>query len=159
MKQQPPSLDFLRSKIQAYLAGHAINLKAFERMTGLKYRSLSNIMYGQANRVSIFTYAKIAKVMGCTVEELMGKQDRVPPKDPLKVSVKDSPPIRDGKLLLGHLDLILRICKDHGVLLSPSQVCRMLEQSYLFTVKNEDKSPDRTFILWLLERVKVYGDI
>ena len=159
MKQKPTSLDFLRSKIQAYLVDHAISLKAFERMTGLKYRSLSNIMYGQSNRVSIFTYAKIAKVMGCTVEELMGKQEKVSPKDPLKVSVKDSPTISDGKMLLAHLDLILRICKDNGVLLSPRQVCRMLEQSYLFTTKSEDKSPDRTFINWLLERVKAYGDI
>lgn len=159
MKTSKLYLDTLRARISSYLEENKMTIKALERKAGLKYGALNNIVYGLTTRTNIFLYAKLAKVMGCTVDELMGKRISAPPSDPLRSGAKNSPSVPDGKMLLAHLDYILLACEERKVSLSPTQVCSILEQSYLFSVKEGQKQPDHTFVRWLLERSKTYGDV
>ena len=69
----PRTQTALQQKIQNYITTHKLSVAGFERDAGLKTNVVRNILRGQSKRPTGETLQAIARMMECTVQDLLNK--------------------------------------------------------------------------------------
>ena len=134
----------LQHKIQTYLTANKLSVAGFERDAGLKTNVARNILRGQSKKPTGQTLQAIAKVMGCTVQDLLnGKTESIDSSYSL---------LEHPELLMKALESTLKIASSHKYKLKIKQALMIAEQVYGFSLKKNPPIVDENFVEWLFEQ-------
>lgn len=141
----------LQKKIKTYLETNKVSLASFEREAGLKGNVVRNILRGISKKPTAVTMQAIAKVMECTVEELLeGHREHSKPR--IKYSSEEILPLKSPELLDNALQVILNLIKNNHYDLTLQQALFVLEEVYAYSIKKEPPKIDKDFVEWFIKR-------
>lgn len=131
----------LQEKIKAYLEAERLSLAAFERKAGLKINVVRNIMRGQSKSPTSDTLQAIARVLGCTLNALLGAEATA--QTPAQSQKVDYPLLLEESLRLLHAKT--------QTPLSLGETFRLMEKIYTYTLRKTPPLVDPDFVDWVLE--------
>ena len=141
----PKAQTALQQKIQNHITTHKFSVAGFERNAGLKTNVVRNILRGQSKRPTGETLQAIARMMRCTVQDLLnGKFDSFAD---LSSSILEHP-----ELLVKALQATLKTAETHKHTLKIKQALLIAEQVYGFSLKKNPPMVDESFVEWLFEQ-------
>jgi len=141
----------LQKRLKNYLETTGLSVAALERKAGLKTNVARNILRGQSKRPTGETLQAIAKVMECSVNDLLEGRSSSSRRE-MGVSPHESPMLEYPEILSEALQCILRIAKDNNYKLSIHQIGLMLEEVYSYTMTKNPPKVDKNFVEWFVKR-------
>ena len=136
----------LRQSIIDKIRTKELNVNSLEKKAGLKKNSVRNIILGTSNNPSIGTLDAIASVLGCTIDELIGKKT---------ISDINNDNNKESHELLMDLfcqivDFIEKLTTEQNLTLSLEELLYFIKESYIFSL-NGSKELNPQFIEWLIK--------
>lgn len=141
----------LQKRLRNYLETTGLTVAALERKAGLKTNVARNILRGQSKRPTGETLQAIAKVMECSVNDLLEGRAASTRRE-VGVSPHESPLLEHPEILSEGLECILKIAKDNNYKLRVHQIGRMLEEVYSYTLTTHPPHIDKNFVEWFVKR-------
>ncbi|OJW54581.1 MAG: hypothetical protein BGO67_10570 [Alphaproteobacteria bacterium 41-28] len=142
----------LQKRIKNYLENTGFSVASLERKAGLKTNVVRNILRGQSKRPTGETLQAIAKVMECTVQDLLeGKTS--PIKEDIGIFPHESPMVQFPDTLSEVLQSVLKVNKDKDYKFTVHQTLRIVEEIYSYTIKKDPPKIDIDFVEWFVQRV------
>lgn len=139
----------LKKKIsQAGLSVHALEKKA-----GLKQSAVQNILYGKSKKPSLHLIESIAKVLNCTVSELL-EENKVSAVSPeiIKEEKEDLGAPWNMDLYVETFNVIYALIKKKNILLPREKFVACSEEVYKYSLKTDKTKPDRHFADWIIDK-------
>ncbi len=141
----------LQKRIKTYLDKTGLSVAALERKAGLKTNVARNILRGQSKRPTGETLQAIAKVMECSVQDLLEGRPSSSTGE-VGVSPHESPILQHPEILKETLDSILKTIKENNYKMTLRQVVLILEETYAYTLTKSPPQIDKNFIEWFIKR-------
>lgn len=139
----------LQKTIKSYIDSNGLSVAGMEREAGLRINVIRNILRGQSKRPTAETLQALAKLMGCSIQDLLFENDeRVNSEQGADDTVIENPGV-----LKDILDLTFEVCHDKQVHLTTKQISSILENAYLYSMKKTPPGIDRVFIEWYLSKI------
>lgn len=141
----------LQKRIKNYLETTGLSVASLERNAGLKTNVIRNILRGQSKRPTGVTLQAVAKVMECTVQDLLeGKNSSF--REDMGVSPHESPMVQFPEILNEALQCVQKIAQDNQYKFTIHQTLRIVEEVYAYTIKKDPPKIDRDFVEWFVQR-------
>jgi len=148
--------NLLANKIKDKIQEKGLSINGLEKMAGLKQSSVQNIIRGRSKKPSIDIVQSIAKVLNCTVEELISDH---PLSNNLDYSTPSQNIVRDEindffranwdlKLYKAAFEAILKLIENENDI-TREQLIFLVDEVYKYSWPL--KKIDKHFALWLLQ--------
>lgn len=141
----------LQTRIKNYLLSTGLSVAALERKAGLKTNVARNILRGQSKRPTGETLQAIAKVMECSVQDLLEGRSSSS-RGEMGISPHESPFLDYPEILSEVLQCILKTIKDNNYKMTVHQIALMLEETYAYTLTKSPPQVDKNFVEWFVKR-------
>lgn len=138
----------LKDKIKLMMQEKRLSTSELEKLAGLKISSVRNILLERTKHPKAETLQAIAEVLGCSVQELLGKE--LPP--PLKE--EPSPPLEHPRLLLESMKILVSYLEHEECTLSLDQALKVTKETYLFSSQQPNPKIDERFAKWIFNQQK-----
>jgi transcriptional regulator with XRE-family HTH domain len=124
-----------------------LSILNLERKAGLHRGAASNILDGKSSNPTIQTLLSIAKVLGCTVDELLSGTEFI--------SIPPNQQSEDFELLVKLFcevveTIIAKLDKDFPQI-SFNQILGIIKEGYTYCLMRKNKCIDKEFINWLVD--------
>lgn len=137
----------LALRIRHLLDYQNLSIQGLEKKAGLKVNAVRNILSGNSRRPNAELLLSISKVLGCSIEELLGEER--PLKNLEAFSEKD---YSNYQLVLECLTFIVTFYERENLKLSDLVLLKMTRELYEFSQKNNHSLFDKDFAQWFLSR-------
>lgn len=135
-----------------------LNINAAEAKLGLKKSAIRNIIIGRSKNPGIEVLQAIASELGCTIEELLGKEkpintQEINPQIQNK-SKKEEENLNkelNYNLFIGCCDVVIEELKRKNIIISHKSVINYINTVYWFSLKKDNSKVDIEFTQWLIE--------
>lgn len=140
----------LQKTLQTYIDQNGLSVAGMERQAGLRINVVRNILRGQSKRPTAETLQALAKLMGCSIQDLLSEDDdKISDRFQGKIDLK----IDNPDILRMSLDTILKICDEKGMHLKMKQIVSTMDEVYTYSIKKDPPEVDRTFVEWYLSKI------
>lgn len=141
----------LAKQISARMKAKNISTIEMEREAGLKAHAVRNILRGHSKRPAVDIVQAIARVLECTIEDLLQGQDIF--KEDENEATRDellTHPYKPG-LLMETVKFVDAKAKQGMENLSIQQILTCVEEIYLHSLQKEAEKVDQEFGEWFME--------
>lgn len=139
----------LKREIETRLNARGITINALEREAGLKRSAARNIVQGFSKKPSAEVLASIAKVLNCSIDDLMGHYSvKASPQYPKPVAVGTW----NALLYLDVIKTIYNCAKEKKLELTYEQVTQTATEIYRYALAKKLTHADVELTHWMLER-------
>ncbi len=138
----------LRHRLKSKVSAMGLSVHALEKRAGVKYSAVQNIIYGRSKKPSAETLYAVARVLNCTIDDLLGNSN-----DSSKnadQSVASSPFL--SKLYIESTKVAADILADSHQSISYSKAVTFIDEIYHYSVNNKLTSVDANFARWLFNK-------
>ena len=136
-------ITVLKQKILNYAHQQRYSIMSLERKAGLKSNAIHHILNGKSKNPSLYTLSKIADVMGCSLDEIVGRK--------VLTSVTPNPSFMDSHLFHQIYDYVTKFITTNALedlLVNEATHCIEEIYKYCFSIKNFDEN----FAQWFLAK-------
>ncbi len=148
--QMSPLQKQLSSRIQKM----RIPVRQLEREAGLKANAITNILRGVSKKPSAESLVSIAKVLECTIEDLLEIQASTAPNQDKKLFKKE-----DNSLVIENVELfekastaVLQMSQTKNRTLTYEKFLFLSREIYNYSLEHSLTEVDERFAGWLIER-------
>lgn len=142
-------IEEIKKQILTRLQEKNLNISSLERKAGLPRSSIRNFFHGASNNPGIASLEAIAKVLECSVDELIGKVYKTESKAKPKQDVN-----REWieELFYNILNYIAAYTKKMGYKVTLEKMFFYLKESYIYSLEKNNNKMDKKFIEWIIEK-------
>lgn len=125
------------------------NKSLFAREVGVNRDEIVRILSGKIQNPGVHTIAKIAKTLGCSIDELVGGSV------PSHTLYSSAYPFKE-ELFLRTLDHVLNHIKHNNLCdhVTSGKIISAVDSIYSFSYKNKLSAPDEDFANWTCENLQ-----
>lgn len=139
----------IKKQILERMEGKNLNVSTLERQANLPVNSIRNIIYGSSKNPGIKSLTAIAEVLGCGIDDLLGKQEA----RKIKKNPEEAPEYNE--LIIDLFDEIVNCIevhvKQHNITLTFEQFLSLIKEAYIFSLRKNSNKLNPSFIEWLIE--------
>lgn len=156
MKAAENLITTLQEQIQNRMEKKNLTAHGVERKAGLKTGAVQNILIGRSNNPGIEALSAIAKLLDCSVDELIGKsstQEPILQSAPQKQDASKNKPIASW-----NPDLYQDCTKEVQNYLNskkfkpnPELILFFIREAYSYSLRGNDNKADLKFIQWIID--------
>lgn len=138
--------EIIKEKMQE----QRLSASELERLAGLKVSAVKNILYGHTKEPKASTLQAIAEVLGCTVQDLMGKDT----PEVLSTNTKKTP-LQNPQLLFETSKILHQLIADenNNQNLTLEDALEFQKDNYLYSIENNSGKIDKGFSQWLFKKI------
>jgi len=136
----------LRMKIKEF------SVEALEKAAGVRRHTVRNILRGGSRRPNAITLQAVSKVLGCTIDDLLGQADNFQEENILELekTLRSSTYKNTGLLL----SVVKHLCdqvtqRNHNF--TVHQILLSIEEIYLYSFHKGLETVDEGFTKWFLD--------
>lgn len=141
--------EVIKKQILARLQEKNLNISNLEKKAGLPKNSVRNIMLGTSNNPGIVSLEAIAKVLECSIDELIGKVYKADTEVKAKSNIEHK---WVRKLFYDILDHIANYIEKMDHTLSMEKILFLIKESYTYSLERNKGQLDKKFVEWLIEK-------
>lgn len=144
----------LKQQIQFRTQSKGMSINALEREANLGRMSVWNIIHGNLKKPKLENIKAIAKVLGCSVEDLVGPNDGSQPEVVFSSPIKPKTHYRwDTNLFLEATKAVSGCINDKTRSeLKLEKMISLISESYKYSLAKGESKIDKDFTKWLVER-------
>lgn len=144
---------FLKKQIETFLEQEGISIRELERRSGLMPTSIINILSDRSKNPKASSLVAIAKVIGCSVDELVAEPVF---SDEKEVNLPVSNKIEWNVSLLTNVIRAVDKESSHSTL-GFEKTLDIVKKIYTLTIKKNETTPNMDFVKWLISEVEQKG--
>lgn len=137
----------LATNIKEKLHQRGITTYSLEKEAGLKPKAVRNILLGHSNNPGATVLMSIAKVLNCSVDDLLGEGEGHNSSESLQ-DIK----IQNMKLFNDTNDQVLTLFETYGRKPTGKEFIFLLREVYLYSLERNSGVVDKKFSDWLYTR-------
>ncbi len=138
----------LQIRLKHYMQEKNLRTSDLEKLSGIKTSGVRNILLGKTKHPKAETLQAIAEVLGCSIAELLGKEDLTQGKTP------ESPKVENPQLLLEATKSLVSLLEKESGGLTLDQACAIIKETYVYSTQNDSKNVDQQFVKWFFAKQK-----
>jgi len=149
----------LREKLKEKLVETGISVHALEKQAGLKRSAIQNILHGKSKKPSAEILYAITKVLGCSMQDLLGRNDSgthtifSQPKPLISSPASHSDEHLDLDLYTKAVKAASDILKSQHINLSQTFALNYIQEIYQYSLNSKQEDIDLRFAEWLASRL------
>ncbi len=150
-------MTILQQQLQLRMEEKRVSPEELEQQAGLKLSSVRNILRGRSKKPSAESLIAIARVLGCSVEELYDLKEKQSGKS-FQSSRKYPENLKDIPLFLKTMTEVTHILEQNvneGTFqndISLDEIFSTISEIYFYSLKNSTPNVDRKFAEWVIEK-------
>ena len=129
-----------------------LTVSEIERRAGLKQGTLRNIINGKSKNPTIQVLVSLTKVLGCSIEELVGIPSTAQPISETRKKIEKTLGPINYDLLDNVYKLVIDKSKQLDREVTLEDINKFIVDIYSFSQKAKTNYPDKTFADWYFER-------
>lgn len=141
-------IENLQEQIETRMADKNLNARELERRAGLKISAVRNILSGKSSNPGIEVISSIAKLLGCSTDELIGIEQEKAKTEAPKQKVID---IWDYALYENCLKEVQNYLTSKNLSPQAEQILFFIREAYIYSLEGKDKKADLRFIKWIID--------
>lgn len=142
----------IAKQISARMKAKDISLSTIERKAGLKTHTVQNILRGKSKKPSAEIVQAIADVLGCTVKDLLNKQETFQENETSESTKEILNSTYDyPELLLETMQWINNRMQQEENKFTVKQVLTCIEEIYLHSLQKDATKVDQKFAEWFID--------
>lgn len=154
----PLKMKSLQSQLREHISRSNLTVRDIERLAGLKRCALSNILEGKSKNPSTETLQATAKVLDCSVSDLLESAGEVEDTTHFQAGLKDAQkplvlPVR-APMLCDIIRTLDDCFKDINYEPNLEQFWQCVIRTYSYTLGSGESSVDPKFTQWLVNKFK-----
>lgn len=142
--------DNLVQKLKDKMAEQRFSVAALEKEAGLKMHAVRNILHGRSKNPSIVTLKSIAKVLGCSLNELLGEEE---PNAESHPAAESTYTFENRELFYAVSQLVLDMYKQTEKTIKMHEVAHLMTEIYTYSLINKKGQIDEEFSKWLFSKI------
>lgn len=144
----------LQVKLKKKIISAGISAHALEKQAGLKRSAVQNILYGKSKKPSAEILRAITKVLGCSINELLGMHDETStPPDFSQVNPTEIDSVSLDTTLYAkavqHANLIFRT---KNIVPNKQEALVFINEIYQYSINSGNQEIDIVFAEWLANK-------
>ncbi len=144
----------LKEAIETRAAANRLSIAELERRAGLKMNAIRNILKGKSKNPRVETLNSVAKVLGCSLEELIQNIKHNNAKSPTQKNYFEIKEVENIGLALDITDNITKLLREKKYSISMDKLFFLINESYNYLLKGNPPKVDPIFIEWYIEKNK-----
>ncbi len=149
----------LQKQLNTRIQNMRIPVRQLEREAGLKANAITNILRGESKKPSAESLVAIARVLECTVEDLLEAQKIIPRRQEKMGQVEaifkegdDKLPIEDVDLFSKATGAVLCMAQKKEKTLSYEKFLFLAREVYRYSIEHSLDEVDDRFAGWIIDR-------
>lgn len=138
----------LALKIKTLLDEKHLSVMGVEKKAGLTIHSVRNILTGHSKKPSAETVMAIAKVLDCSISDLMGEDLR----DKNARDILQEVEFSNLDLFKESISYFISFYENHNISITNKNFLHSLQNIYRYSMENNDGAFDEKFAKWFLTR-------
>jgi len=122
-----------------------------EKEAGLQRHAVQNILRGKSKRPNVESVQAIADVLGCTVKDLLKKNEMFQDQEPESIVL--STPYNHPELLLETVQWVNTMIMKNKTKLSTKQAVTCVEEIYFYSLQKNPTKVDEDYAHWFMDLV------
>jgi transcriptional regulator with XRE-family HTH domain len=127
--------------------GDGFKRSVLSRKSGISEEVISQILKGNTKNPGVFTIAKLAAVLDCTIEELLQNNHKTSKTPSLPIEKKEWNPT----LFKDCTQEIIKFLDQKNKKLDFNQALFIISETYLYFLGKNSNKVDKEFIAWFIE--------
>jgi transcriptional regulator with XRE-family HTH domain len=147
--EQVMLIEEIRRQITTRLQEKELTVGLLEKKTGLPKNVIRNIMSGGSNNPGIASLEAIARVLNCSIDELVGRRYSNQFQSNTKLT-KEYKWVEE--LFLSTSNHAMKYIKKHGYSITLEKMLFFLKGAYTYSLEKGSHEVDKKFLEWLIEK-------
>ncbi len=145
-------IDTIKQEILSRIEEKNLTIGLLERKAKLPNNTIRNIISGTSKNPGINSLTAIAKVLECSVDELLGK--KIESRTGISYLRLAEHSELSLELFKEIIDFIESYIKQHKVKISFEDFLFFIKESYIFALNKNSKKVSTSFVEWIIENRK-----
>ena len=138
----------LATNIREKLQERGITTYSLEKEAGLKPKAVRNILLGHSNNPSAAVLMSIAKVLNCSIDELLGEEEEHNGSTDSTQDIK----IQNMKLFNETTNEVMSLFETYGRQPTGKEFIFLIREIYIYSLERNSGALDKKFADWLYTR-------
>ena len=147
--------DKIREEILSRTESKNLNIALLEKKAGLPTNAIRNIIAGGSKNPGIKSLSAIAKVLECSVNDLLGQKDSKKTEKSIQLERIHQQALEQNELVLELFnqisDFIETYINQYKFQCTFEEFLSLIREAYIFALRKNAKKINTSFIEWLVE--------
>lgn len=145
--------DSLQARLRRKMVETGVSAHALEKQAGLRRSAVQNILYGKSKKPSAEILGAITKILGCSINELLGQQDNPQLKSHYLLESAADSSVLDTQLYAQAVQVANQIFQTNHIILSKQDALNYINEIYQYALNSPQQDIDMTFAEWLAKKI------
>ncbi|MEK6733866.1 MAG: helix-turn-helix transcriptional regulator [Pseudomonadota bacterium] len=142
-------IENLQEQIQTRMVDKNLNARELERRAGLKISAVRNILSGKSSNPGIEVISSIAKLLGCSTDELIGTAAQSSNKP--EAAKPKAITVWNYDLYQSCLKEVQNYLQSNNLKAQAEQILSFVRETYVYSLAGNNNKADMRFVKWIID--------